>query len=259
MFFIDVQGTLIDDINRKPINGSIEFLSSLKEDKVPYLVITNNTKYESMEFLDSLNFMGFNIPKESYLDPFSLLDEELSSRKVAPFGQQSFIDVIRNLGYEIDYENPDSLIVSIKKEYDNEDYSKMIEIALKCDELIGMHETSIYSKDGKRYPGVGAIMQMIKFAVNKDYKVVGKPSFNFYNEGRKLLGADEFSEITIISDDMIGDLVGAKKLGMKTILVLSGKIRDAKEVTNTLEDNLKPDFICKDISEVDELYKKGKI
>lgn len=62
----------------------------------------------------------------------------------------------------------------------------MIECAIKATNIIGMHETSTYSKDGKRYPGVGAIMQMIKFATNKEYNVVGKPSFNFYDKAREI-------------------------------------------------------------------------
>jgi NagD protein len=95
----------------------------------------------------------------------------------------------------------------------------------------------------------------MKITVNKDYKVVGKPSFNFYNEARKLLNCDNFDKITIISDDMMGDLLGAKKLGMKAVLVLSGKIKDANEVLPTLKQEEKPDNICKDMSEVLALLK----
>jgi NagD protein len=255
MFFIDVQGTLIDDINKKPIAGSIEFIDYLNENNIPYVVITNNTKKLSKEFLQFLKDLGFNIKEKNYIDPFVILKDVAKKRKVAAFGQDSFPKVLTQMEYELEYDNPETLIVSIKKEYTNEDYSKMIECALKTDDLIGMHETSIYSKDGSRYPGVGAIMSMIKFAVNKDYKVVGKPSFNFYNEARKLLNCDNFDKITIISDDMMGDLLGAKKLGMKAVLVLSGKIKDANEVLPTLKQEEKPDNICKDMSEVLALLK----
>lgn len=33
MYFIDVQGTLIDDINKEPISGAIEFINTLNEKK----------------------------------------------------------------------------------------------------------------------------------------------------------------------------------------------------------------------------------
>lgn len=259
MFFIDVQGTLIDDINKKPIDGACEFIDKLNKENIPYVVITNNTKKLSSDFLKFLQDLGFNITEKNYIDPFVILKDIAKNKKVAAFGQESFPKVLTQMGYELEYENPQTLMVSISKDYTNEDYSQMIECALKTDDLIGMHETSIYSKEGSRYPGVGAIMSMIKFAVNKDYKVVGKPSFNFYNEARKLLKTEDFKDITIISDDMMGDLVGAKKLGMKAVLVLSGKIKDANEVIPTLKEEEKPEYICKNMSEVLQLLVKEKL
>ena len=255
-FFIDVQGTLIDDINKEPISGSCEFIDFLNSKNIPYVVITNNTKEKSDVFLESLKKKGLNI--RNYIDPFSILTESLKSKKVAAFGTDKFLEVLESFGYEIDYKNFDSLVVSISQDYTNEDYSKMIECALKTDNLIGMHGTSTYSKSGKRYPGVGAIMSMIKFAVNKDYKVVGKPSVSFYEKAKELISLD-FKDITVISDDMIGDLLGALKLEMNTCLVLSGKVRNKEEVLSTLTKKEIPKNICKDMSEVLELLKKGEI
>lgn len=255
-FFIDVQGTLIDDTHAMPINGTCEFIDTLNKKEIPYVVITNNTKANSDVFLKSLVDKGLNI--KNYIDPFSILLTEVTAKKVAAFGTDAFLEVLQNLGYVLDYSNPEALIVSIKKEYTNEDYASMIEMALKVDDIIGMHETSTYSKDGKRYPGVGSIMNMIKFAVNKEYKVVGKPSYNFYNKARELIDC-KFDDITVISDDMIGDLIGAKNLNMKTSLVLSGKIKDEDEILHTLKEEEKPNFICKDMSEVLALFNRGEI
>ncbi len=255
-FFIDVQGTLIDDINKEPIEGAIEFIDTLNSKNIPYMVITNNTKAKSEEFLKSLIKKGFNI--KNYVDPFSLLGKVAVEKNVAAFGADEFLAVLKALGYTLDYENPSSLIVSIKKEYTNEEYAQMIECAYKTDNLIGMHETSTYAKDGKRYPGVGAIMNMLKFAVNKEYKVVGKPSFNYYNQAREILDL-EFNDITIISDDMMGDLVGAKAFGMKTALVLSGKVKSANEVLPTLNDKDKPEWVCQNMQEVLECFNRGEI
>lgn len=255
-FFIDVQGTLIDDINKEPILGACEFIDYLNIENIPYVVITNNTKEKSDNFLDSLKEKGLNI--KNYIDPFSILTEELKSKKVAAFGTDKFLEVLKSLGYEINFEDFDTLVVSIKEDYTNEDYAKMIECAIQTDDLIGMHETSTYSKNGKRYPGVGAIMNMIKFAVNKEYKVVGKPSFKFYDKARELINLD-FKDIKVISDDMIGDLLGAQKLNMTSSLVLSGKVKNENEILNTLEKNEIPNNICKNMSEILELLKKGKI
>jgi NagD protein len=255
-YFIDVQGTLIDDLNKEPINGAIEFIQTLNERHVPYVVITNNTKEKSEDFLQSLIDKG--LPIQSYVDPFFLLQQNVTQKKVAAFGTAEFLNILQQLGYELEYNHPEVLLVSIKKDYTNEDYALMIECGLKAHKLVGMHETSLYAKEGKRYPGVGSIMQMIQFAVNKPYSVVGKPSRSFYEHARLMLGL-EFNDITIISDDMIGDLLGAQNLSLKSCLVLSGKIKDKNEILQTLEPTQHPDLICKDMSEVLQYFNKGDI
>lgn len=255
-FFIDVQGTLIDDINKEPIDGAIKFIDFLNNENIPYVVITNNTKEKSDTFLESLRKKGLNI--KDYIDPFFILKQTVKNKKVAAFGTDKFLEVLKYLDYELDFNDFESLIVSISQDYTNEDYAKMIDCAFKTDNLIAMHETSTYSKEGKRYPGVGAIMNMIKFAVNKDYKVVGKPSLEFYDKARELTSLD-FKDITVISDDMIGDLLGALNLNMDACLVLSGKVRSKEEILNTLTKEEIPKNICTNMNEVLELLKKGEI
>ncbi len=255
-YFIDVQGTLIDDIDKEPINGACDLIDYLNNNDIPYVVITNNTKQNSDVFLQNLKNKGLNI--KNYIDPFFILKDIVKSKKVAAFGTLDFLNVLNKMGYELDFQDYEALIVSIKKDYNNEEYSSMIECAIKTNNLIAMHETSIYCKNEKRYPGVGAIMNMIKFAVNKDYKVVGKPSLQFFKKAKELINI-EFKDITVISDDMIGDLIGASKLNMKTCLVLSGKIKEENEIIDTLSEEELPNYICKDMSKVLELLKKGEV
>ena len=226
MYLIDVQGTLIDDKNKKPISGSIEFINNLKE---PFVVVTNNTKKPSNEFYSFLKNLGFNIPKSSYLDPFMVLKNSLHVSKVCCFGPSEFIEVVESLGYENTTQNPEAILVTSSKDFDSKDYASMIEMVIDGAKLVGMHATSTYAKDGRRYAGVGAIMKMISYATSSSYEVIGKPSPAFYKEALKLLHVKSFEDIEMISDDAVGDLVGIKELGAKTTLVLSGKCKSEKE------------------------------
>jgi len=255
-FFIDVQGTLIDDVNKQPIAGACEFIDYLNDKNIPYVVITNNTKHESEAFRQDLINKGLNI--KNYIDPFYILKDVLKVKNIAAFGQDSFLNLVEQMGYKIDFDKAEALVVSVKKEYTNDDYANMIEVALRCNTLIGMHNTSTYNKDGKRYPGVGAIMNMVKYAVNKEYMVVGKPSFNFFEEARALINVD-FKDITIISDDMIGDLLGAQKLDMRSCLVLSGKVKKRSEIENALDKNEMPNLICDNMSDILKLLKEDRV
>jgi len=246
MYLIDVQGTLLDDINKEPIKGSIEFINNLNSAQIPFVIVTNNTKKSSSDFYDFLINLGFNIPKSAYIDPFMVLKNSLHVKRVCCFGPDEFVQVIETMGYENTTKNPEAILVASSKNFSSLDFASMIEMVMDGAQLIGMHATSIYAKDGRRYPGVGAIMQMISYATGCEYEVIGKPSKAFYKEALKLLHVKNFEKVEMISDDAVGDLVGIKELGAKTTLVLSGKCKSEKEITHIKDkiDKIIPNIGC---------------
>jgi len=250
LYFIDVQGTLISDIDKSPIRGSIEFIDMLNKKKIPYMVVTNNTKKSSANFHDFLQKQGFNFGFDKYLDPLMLLESRVEKTSVAAYGAKEFLNTLVGMGYTLDYNNPKTVLVAIKEDFNSDEYSQMIDFLLSGASLVGMHETSIYAKNNKRYPGVGAVLKLLEFATSVSYDVVGKPSDAFYKEALKQIPHAKFSDITMISDDVKGDLGGAKELGMKTIFVTSGKYKTAKEIVPFLEDELKPDLVYADMQEI---------
>ncbi|ANE33794.1 HAD-IIA family hydrolase [Campylobacter hyointestinalis] len=250
MYFIDVQGTLISDSDKSPINGACELIDILNLKNIPYVVITNNTKAKSDDFLEGLRKKGLNIKDGAYLDPFCVLKEALSPSNVAMFGASEFIATMQSLGYVQDLKNPKAVLIASWDDFKFSDFASINELILNGAEFIAMHETSIYKKNGRLYPGVGAIAAMVSYSTGASYKAVGKPSMAFYNEALRLINLQKqgikFSDITIISDDAKGDLVGAKELGMKTILVLSGKVSDVAK-TGVKENII--DQIYKDVQD----------
>ena len=241
-YFIDVQGTLIDDKNFLPLNGAIEFIDELNKKNIPFVLVTNNTKKEPSKFIKYLQDLGFKFNKNQYIDPLMIIKDELRDVVLKPYGNEKFIDIIKN-NFKVS-NNPEALILGIKI-YSPEEISEIIEILLRGAKLYGMHKTSLYVKNDKRYPGLGAILEMLKYATGKNYQVFGKPSKKFFNEAAKKMGLS-FDKITIISDDLYGDLLPAKALGMRSVLVLTGKIKDKKEITT------QPDLIVKDLNEFRE-------
>ncbi|EGK8255339.1 HAD-IIA family hydrolase [Campylobacter coli] len=245
MFFLDVQGTLISDADRSLIYGAKELIDFLNTKNIPYVVITNNTK--KIDFLERLRQKGLAIKEDAYIDPFSVLGYILRPCKVAAFGAEEFIQSLEKLGFEMDFENPMAVLVASYDDFKFQDFALMMEYAKEGVQFIAMHESSIYKKEGRLYPGVGSIMAMLQNAIDFKYQVVGKPSTAFYKEALRLLrnynkNAD-FEDIKIISDDLKGDLVQAKELGMKTLLVLSGKISDTKGLDTGMVDKIYPSVL----------------
>ncbi len=261
MYFIDVQGTLISDVDKSPIRGAIEFINKLNQEKTPYMIVTNNTKKDSFDFFQFLKNSGFNFDFDKYLDPLMLLDSRVKKDAVAAYGAQEFLNTLKNMGYTLNYENPKTVLVAIKEDFSAEEYAQMIDFLLSGAKLVGMHETSIYVKNNKRYPGVGAVLKLLEFATSVNYDVVGKPSIAFYAEALKRLQTQyadaKYENITMISDDVKGDLGGAKELGMRSLFVTSGKYKTAQEIVPFLDEKLKPDEIFADMQDILQMMNNG--
>lgn len=256
MYFIDVQGTLISDSDKSPIEGSVEFISYLNEENIPYMIVTNNTKKASYDFYEYLVSIGFDISFDKYLDPLMLLETRVEKSAVAAYGAPEFLKTLESMEYSFDFVKPKTVLIAIKEDFNSEEYAQIIDFLLAGASLVGMHETSIYAKNNKRYPGVGAILKLLEFATSVSSDVVGKPSSAFYEKALKKLQEQEpkatYDSITMISDDVKGDLGGAKELGMKTIFVTSGKYKTEQEIVPLLEENLKPDLVYKNMQEIME-------
>ncbi len=247
MIFLDVQGTLIDDTNRLPLPGAVAFVERLNRKKIPYVVVTNNSMIESSAFLGYLWGLGLAIDEARYLDPLMLLQEYLpSGSRLAAYGYDAFLGVLEGMGYRLDDRNPDAVLLSVKSDYSFEECAHIIDLLLQGVPLYGMHETSTYALGEKRYPGVGALLRMFAYATGVRYRVVGKPSDAFFDAALERLRRQApealFEMVYMISDDAVGDLYGARKRGMRTHLVLSGKVRSMDEVA-LLGDALQPDQI----------------
>ncbi len=251
---MDVQGTLISDVDKSPIEGSREFIEELNAKNTPYMVVTNNTKKASEDFYEYLQSIGFSFDFEHYLDPLMLLESRVSKEGVAAYGAAEFLKTLQAMGYTLDFENPKTLLIAIKEDFSADEYAQMIDFLLFGASLVGMHETSIYAKNNKRYPGVGAVLKLLEFATSASYEVVGKPSLAFYSEALKRLQTQQsdaaFKDVTMISDDVKGDLGGAKELGMKTLFVTSGKYKSEEEIVPLLDVALRPDAVYRNMQDI---------
>ena len=240
-YMIDVQGTLIDDRQKRPIAGSVEAIAKLQKQETPFVLVTNNTKQDSEKFKAYLRKLGYLFDDMQYLDPLMVLDTILPPTSIVAYGTPQFLTLLKERGYRFDFESPEAVLISIKEDFTNDEYAQMIELTLGGAKLVGMHETSIYAKNGKRFPGVGAILKMVSFATGCKYQVVGKPSISFYAQALEKLRSQDsslvYEKVEMISDDLVGDLTGAKALGMKTSLVLSGKIASIEEVKSVVKNS----------------------
>jgi HAD superfamily hydrolase (TIGR01458 family) len=91
----------------------------------------------------------------------------------------------------------------------------------------------------------GAVVAGLEYAAGVEAEVVGKPSRAYFEAALAALGAAA-EETTMVGDDIEADVVAAKRLGLRGVLVRTGKFRD--ETLAAAE--LRPDAVLDSIADL---------
>jgi HAD superfamily hydrolase (TIGR01450 family) len=99
-------------------------------------------------------------------------------------------------------------------------------------------------------PGTGMVIGALQFTSGVEPTVIGKPNTAIFQSALQRFEAKPENSL-MVGDRLNTDILGASRLGMRTILVLTG--------VNTREDadngEIKPDLILEDINELLQILK----
>ena len=131
-----------------------------------------------------------------------------------------------------------------RKTVDNKLFKKILNGA----ELVAMHKNKYWHSGGELTLDLGAFVSALEFAADKDAVLIGKPSPYLFQLAVKPWKIP-FQSIYVVGDDMVGDIGGANNVGMKSVLVKTGKFR--KEGVVHLGE--KPNYIINSIADLPNL------
>lgn len=114
-------------------------------------------------------------------------------------------------------------------------------------DLIGICPDRIFPCPGGVEFGVGAFCAMLSVAAQVEPTFCGKPHEMFFRKLCAKLGVDE-RRCVLIGDNLESDIAGAKRVGMSTILTLSGITR--REDLDRLAEKDRPDAVIRDLRDL---------
>ncbi len=254
LYLIDIEGTIVKDKSFVPIDGAINWLNSLESQERRFVLVSNNTTHRPIDLLGVLRNSGFNVQEENLVTCVSAAVNWLKTKKIKSclvIGSAQLRAFLNENGIETkEDDKTEAVLVGLDTSLD---YLKL-KIATNAlvknkAYLLALHENRVYKDEkGELSPSVGAVVKALEYISQKRAMVFGKPNPTFFREVLKKLKAKP-GECTMISDDPLSDLLGAKKLGMKTVFVTSGKYKDV-EILKSLNKKFHPDLICQNISQV---------
>jgi 4-nitrophenyl phosphatase len=220
-YIIDLDGTLLN--GEKANLDSVEFMKYLNDRNFDYLVMTNSIKSPTA-IQEKLKNVGIDIDVEKVMNPINAINCYLRTkglRNAFVVGSQMEVEQLEAV---INNENPE-IVILLDFEKTNVCCDKLQEVfSLTCKgvPVITASGSKFYLKNGEKVLDTGAFVSLLEAAGEITIPVFGKPSYEYFMSGLRLLNASS-REVIVIGDDWKTDIKGAMGVGCKPALIKSGK------------------------------------
>ncbi len=186
---------------------------------------------------EALRVMGFALDDEELQTTGGVAARALAGKRVLALTMPGIVDDLE--GLELIGINADAVLVGGADESEETgrvfsylNLNRAFHELCAGAELYCLHRNRWWqTSDGPRLDA-GAFVAGLEYAAGVEATVLGKPSPSYFTAALEALDADP--ELTwMVGDDIEGDVAGAERHGMRTVLVRTGKFRpDDFEASN---------------------------
>lgn len=252
-FLIDIEGTIVKDKSYAPVEGVVEWLRKVKSSGKKFSLVSNNTTHPPDELLSLLQSKGFDLDEDNLDTCMKVTAEWLRKKNIKScfvLGNEALKNYLKEERMEVkENGSVQAVIVGLDEELNFQKLKTATRALVENNAcLVALHANKIYGDSkGEIAPSVGVVVKALEYASGKRGLIMGKPSIDFYRSVLRRLGTKPENSL-MISDDLLSDLVGAKKLRIKTAFVLSGKYD--RSILKSLDKKRRPDYVYKSIAEI---------
>src|SRR3954466_12977323 len=228
---MDMDGVLVRE--EEPIPGAAEFLASLRERGLPFLVLTNNSMYTPRDLAARLAANGLDVPETaiwtSALATATFLDSQRPAGSAFAIGEAGLTTALHAVGYTLTERDPHYVVLGEPRAYSCERISQAIRLIVNGARFIATNPDPTGPTPDGPLPATGSVAALISRATGVEPYYVGKPNPLMMRSA--LNAIDAHSETTaMIGDRMDTDVVAGLEAGLETVLVLTGvTIREMAE------------------------------
>ena len=247
---LDVDGVL--HVSGEPIPGAAEAVAALRRDGHRLRFVTNTTTRSQAQLARELRGQGFELEDDELQTTARTAAQRLAGRRVLALTMPGVIEDLD--GLQLVGMNADAVLIGGCDEGDEPmrvfSYLNLLRAFHELKggaELYCMHRNRWWqTADGPRLDA-GAFVAGLEYAAEVEATVLGKPSPDYFAAACEALDADP--ELTwMVGDDVEGDIAGAQRCGLRTILVRTGKFRP----DDVERADVRPDAIVNSIANLPE-------
>lgn len=233
---MDVAGLLLDidgvlAVSWEPIDGAVDTLGWLREQGIPFRLITNTTTHTREALAGTLRDAGFAVGPADIVTAVAATAEYLRTHHA---GARAFLlsdgDARADLeGVTLVEADEPADVVIIGGASDDFTYAALNHIFGLLNDgatLVGMHRNMYWrTGEGLQLDG-GAYIAALEEATGTKATICGKPAPAYFEAALEMLGVPR-THAAMVGDDVVNDVLGAQAIGMAGVLVRTGKFRPA--------------------------------
>ena len=258
MTFLDEIDGLVCDLDGvvyrgdAPIAPAIECLQELNRRGLPVVYCTNNSAPTPDTYVRKLGDMGLEVETKDIVTSAIVAGEVLAQRDLA--GQKAYVvggegvrEAVEGAGLTVvprDASSADVVVLGIDRSFDFEVLNSASRAVRSGAMFVATNDDKTYPAEDGFDPGAGALLAAVETASGRSAEVLGKP-----HRPMMEVAAARFSQgasLAMVGDRPETDLDGARAMGWRTILVLSG-VTDAAGAAAL---DPQPNLTLKDLGEL---------
>jgi HAD superfamily hydrolase (TIGR01458 family) len=238
---LDVDGVL--HVSGEPIPGAVDAVRRLRTSGHRLRFVTNSTIMSRAQLAEMLRGMGFTLEDEELQTTGGVAARVLEGKRVLALTMPGILDDLD--GLQLIGMNAEAVLVGGCDEGEEPgrvfSYLNLNRAFLELEagaELYCLHKNRWWqTADGPKLDA-GAFVAGLEYASGTEATVLGKPSPEYFAAALEAIDADP--ELAwMVGDDVEGDIRGAQRHGMKTVLVRTGKFRpDEVEDSGVVPDGI---------------------
>lgn len=235
----DLDGVLYE--GDRAIDGARETIDWFRQNRIPYLFVTNTTSKSRQALVEKLTGFGIDTHIDDFLTPPLVATRWLQQNEISDIavyvpavtmaefsafslhqGENARIDavVVGDLGESWRFDTLNTLFRSLMNNPDAY--------------LLALGMTRYWRAEKGLQLDVGPMVKAIEYASGKTAIVMGKPAPGFFDIAKSSLDNDD--DLVMIGDDIRGDIQAAQQAGLRAIQVRTGKFSDVDIATGITPD-----------------------
>ena len=258
VLIFDLDGVVY--LGNTPIPGAIESLNRLQTDGHRLFFLTNNSTARRQDYVDRLGRMGFrtdeaHVMTSAYATGLYLQSIGAAGKSVFVVGEEGLASEMEMAGLRVvpleSEEHADFVVAGLDRQLT---YAKLLrahrEVVENGATFVATNRDATYPMETGTIPGGGAIVTPIECSTGVQAVTIGKPEPGCWLRILEVAAVSPGQTI-MVGDRPETDIMGARAVGLHTVLVLTG-VTAADEVP-TLPEAQKPEFVLPDLMQLPEL------